>query len=171
MRAIFMTILGASTILLGTLTLTDHSASAMSLPKKLICKHNPVTGPLAQEYSLAQAKYVAKMKWEQVVTQYYGHSWADSSKAKSPHYYCVGVTATKRCKFTATPCKHVKVVFPSSVAPPEVYPGITRRPSTKRKRAQYIKSPARLRHYNKPPARLRHNNKPPARLRHFRFLP
>jgi len=148
MRAIFMTILGASTILFGTLTLIDHSASAKSL-QQLKCKHYPVEGPSFAALTQAQAENMAKQLWVQKVTQQFGHSWADYSKAKNKDYTCV---ASKKmvCKLTATPCKHISTAVPLTPFPPVANPrfiGIKRLPlrqSTRRTRPQRIGPPQRL---------------------------
>ena len=149
MRAISMTILGASAIILGTLTLVDHSASAKSL-LQLKCKHYPVEGPSFAAFTQVQAKNMAKQLWVQKVTQHFGHSWADYSKAKNKHYTCAA-TIKVACKLTARPCKHVSTATPLS-QPSAVYPGVSRRSSflprqsISRKRPQRIKPPACRRH-------------------------
>jgi len=148
MRAIFMTILGASTILFGTMTLTDHSASAKSL-LQLKCKHYPVEGPSFAAFSLAQAENMARQLWVQKVTQHFGHSWADISKAKNQDYTCVALKKVV-CKFAARPCKHISTAVPLTPFPPVANPGsigikrLPPRQSTRRTRPQRLGPPQRL---------------------------
>ncbi len=154
MRAIFMTILGASTILFGTLTMTGHSASAKSL-LQLKCQHYPVEGPSFAALTQAQAENMAKQLWVQKVTQLFGHSWANYSKAKNKDYSCVALKKMV-CKLTARPCKHISTAAPLTAFPPAANPGfigikrLPPRQSTRRARPQRLGPPPRL----GPPQRL-----------------
>ncbi len=151
MRAISMTILGASAILFGTLTLIDHSASAKS-QNALACKHNAVEGEMPKasiQPNMATAKNKANLIWAQKVKQVYGSSWAYYYYAKNKNYTCVPVQNDVACKLSARPCKLVTTIIPLEAYPPVANPRLLRtpvllpRPSARPNRPQRIAPPVR----------------------------
>jgi hypothetical protein len=129
----FITILGASTILLGSLALSDPSANAKA-KLQLTCKHYLVEGPGFSAMFKAQAQTMARQLWQQKVTQTIGSHWADHLKAKNKDYVCVPLKKVT-CKLVARPCRQVSTFSASSVPPAVFNPGFSMaRPSRQLRR-------------------------------------